>query len=71
VADFNLGFSDVITGTTSCSMASQVEITPPNDLTYAIVHASPIDACGNGTLHVSPVFAATNSTATSTTAPGP
>jgi hypothetical protein len=69
VAYFNLGFSDVPSGTTGCSMASQVEITPPNDFAYATVPVSPIDACENGTLHVSPVFASTNATATATTAP--
>jgi len=69
-AYFNVGFSDVTVGTTTCSEASQVEITPPNATSYAVVAMLPsIDACNGGTLHVSPVFASTDSTATQTTAP--
>ena len=69
-AYFNLGYNDVITGTTTCSQATQVEITPPNDTSYAVVPAFPsIDACAGGTLHVSAVFASTDSAATETTAP--
>ena len=69
-AYFNLGYNDVITGTTTCSDAPQVEITPPNATSYAVVPVFPsIDACNGGTLHVSPVFASTDSTATQTTAP--
>ncbi len=67
---FNLGYSDVVSQPPACSMASQVEITPPNDTSYAVVAVFPtIDACSNGRLHVSPVFASTNSAATQTTAP--
>lgn len=70
VAYFNAGYSDVTTANTSCSMATQVEITPPNDVSYAVVAVSPsIDACDNGTIHVSPVFASTDSSGTQTTAP--
>jgi hypothetical protein len=69
-AYFNLGYNDVITDSTGCSMASQVEITPPNDTPYVVVPVFPaIDACGGGTLHVSPVFSSTDSAATVTTAP--
>jgi hypothetical protein len=69
-AYFNLGYNDVITGTTTCSTATQVEITPPNDFSYVVVPVAPqIDACNGGTLHVSPVFASTDSSATVTTAP--
>jgi hypothetical protein len=66
---FNLGFSDVVQGTTGCSVASQVEITPPNDYSFLTVPVTTIDACGNGTMHVSAVFASSDSAATSTTAP--
>ncbi|MGO8861610.1 MAG: DUF4232 domain-containing protein [Acidimicrobiales bacterium] len=69
-AYFNLGYNDVITGSTGCSMASQVEITPPNDTAYVVVPVFPtIDACGGGTLHLSPVFSSADSSATVTTAP--
>ena len=70
-AYFNLGYNDVITDSTGCSMASQVEITPPNDTPYVVVPVFPgvIDVCGGGTLHVSPVFSSTDSAATVTTAP--
>jgi hypothetical protein len=68
-AYFNVGYSDVTTGTTSCSMATQVEITPPNDTTFSVVQVPQVNACDGGTLHASPVFASTDSAATSTTAP--
>jgi hypothetical protein len=68
-AYFNLGYNDVTQGTTSCSVSSQVEITPPNDTSYAVVSVSQINACGGGALSVSPVFASTDVPATSTTAP--
>jgi len=68
-AYFNLGYNDVTQGTTSCSSALQVEITPPNDTSYAVVPVPQINACGGGALNVSPVFAGTNVPATSTTAP--
>ena len=68
-AFFNLGYNDVTQGTTSCSSAPQVEITPPNDTSYAVVSVPQINACGNGALNVSAVFASTNLNATSTTAP--
>jgi hypothetical protein len=68
-AYFNLGYNDVVTGSTVCSQSSEVEITPPNDTSYAVVPVTPgIDACDNGALHVSPVFSSTDSAATSTTA---
>jgi len=52
-AFFNVGYSDVISGATGCSVASQVEITPPNDTSYVVVPVLPqINACGGGTLHV-------------------
>ncbi|HVC15192.1 MAG TPA: DUF4232 domain-containing protein [Acidimicrobiales bacterium] len=69
-AYFNVGFNDVQTGSTSCSSAHTVEITPPTNTTHATVGDSlGIYACNNGTLNVSAVFPATNTSATQTTAP--
>jgi len=69
-AYFNVGYSDVVTGNTSCSVAKQVQITPPNDTAHAVVPVTyQIQACNAGELHVSAVFASSNSTATVTTAP--
>lgn len=65
-AYFNLGYGDV---TGPCSMASQVEITPPSDTAHAAVPVTSLQACNNGTLTVSPVFASSNAAATETTAP--
>jgi NADH:ubiquinone oxidoreductase subunit F (NADH-binding) len=68
-AYFNVGYSDVNQGTTTCSVSTHVEITPPNDTAYSIVSVPQINACGGGTLDVSAVFASTDAAATSTTAP--
>ncbi len=68
-AYFNVGYSDVPVGTTPCAPASKVEITPPNDTSFAVVSVPQITACGGGTLHVSPVFGSTDSDAMTTTAP--
>ncbi len=69
-AYFNLGYNDVVTGTTTCSMATQIEITPPNDMLYAVAQlVAQIDVCNGGTLHVSPVFSASDSAATGTISP--
>jgi len=66
-AYFNIGFSDVPSGSqTTCPRASALIVTPPNaydHLTLAVDFA----ACDNGTLTVSPVFAP-GSAATQTTA---
>jgi hypothetical protein len=68
LAYFNLGYSDVTTGSeTTCEMATQLEITPPNATTHGIVTAS-LAVCNRGTVTVSPVFSAT-SPETQTTAP--
>jgi len=70
VAYFNLGYNDVTTGTSGCTTAAQIGITPPNDTSSVVVPLSPqIVACGGGALRVSPVFASTDSAATQTTAP--
>lgn len=69
-AYFNVGFEVVPVGTTSCSSAHEVEVTPPTNRTHATVSVGlGIEACDNGTLHVSPVFASTDTSATQTTAP--
>lgn len=69
-AYFNVGFNDVRTGTTTCSQTHRVDVTPPTNTTHATVTTSlGIDACDNGTLHVSAVFASTDTAATQTTAP--
>ncbi|MGH9044928.1 MAG: DUF4232 domain-containing protein [Acidimicrobiales bacterium] len=67
-AYFNVAFSDVA-GTGTCSTASQVEITPPNDTEHAVVPVANLAACNNGLLAVSPVFSSTNVAGTQTTAP--
>ncbi|MGO9458230.1 MAG: DUF4232 domain-containing protein [Acidimicrobiales bacterium] len=69
VAYFNVGYSDVVAVPPACSTASGVEVTPPTALTHATVHGLTIEACSDGTLHVSPVFGSTDTTGTSTTAP--
>jgi len=71
-AYFNVGYSDVTTDATTCSIAAQVAITPPGATSHAVVAVSPdVNACNGGTLDVSPVFAATDAAATMTTAPAP
>ncbi len=60
-AYFNLGYSDVPTGTeTSCPTSTTLEVTPPNSYTSTSV-AAQLGPCGNGTIAVSPVFSGTGS----------
>ncbi len=67
-AYFNVGYSDVPSGSqTTCSSASQIEITPPDDFTQ-LTTAFQATACNDGTLTFSPVFGST-SPETETTAP--
>lgn len=67
VAYFNAGYSDVMA---PCSLAGAVQVTPPGASTHAVVNVSPMmRVCDNGTLHVSAVFAASDTFATRTTAP--
>lgn len=55
---FSLAYGDVPVGNeTSCATSSQVEITPPNDATHLVMPLQ-IGPCDNGTVHVSPVYAA-------------
>jgi hypothetical protein len=67
-AYFNLAYSDVPTGTeTSCPTAAQIQLTPPGASDHDVV-AVQFQACNDGTLTVSPVFAA-GSAGSQTTAP--
>jgi hypothetical protein len=67
-AYFNLGYSDVPTGNaSSCPSSAQLEVTPPNDTSQLVVSFN-ATVCNNGTLTVSPVFAA-GSAQSQTTAP--
>lgn len=69
VAYFNVGFSDVQSGGTSCTDAQDLDVTPPAGTASATVPvASGIHACDSGTLHVSAVFSSTNSDAMKTVA---
>lgn len=68
-AYFNVGFSVVQSGSTSCTDAQNVEVTPPTGTGSATVRVPVgVHACDDGTLHVSAVFSSTDSAATQTTA---
>lgn len=55
---FALAYEDVPVGKeTSCPTSAKVEVTPPNDYTHLVVTLS-ITPCNSGTVHVSPVYAA-------------
>lgn len=55
---FTMQYEDVPVGNeTSCPTSAKAEITPPNDTKPAVVTLA-IAPCGNGTVHVSPVYAA-------------
>jgi hypothetical protein len=57
-AYFNMGYSDVPTGSqTSCPSSTSLEITPPNDTSFLTI-AAQLGPCNNGTMTVSPVFLA-------------
>jgi Domain of unknown function (DUF4232) len=57
-AAFSLTYSDVPVGTqTVCPNAAKAEVTPPNDTAFAVMTLQVAD-CGNGTIHLSPVYAA-------------
>ncbi len=58
VAAFSLNYEDVpVGGETTCPTSAKAEITPPNDTAFLTV-ALQIAPCGGGTIHVSPVYAA-------------
>ncbi len=56
-ATFSLSYEDVPVGTeTSCPTSAKAQVTPPNDTGFLVVGLQ-ADACGGGTIHVSPVYA--------------
>ena len=60
-AYFNMGFSDVPSGSaTSCPISTSLEITPPNAYNFLTIPAQ-LGPCNNGTIAVSPVFSNTGS----------
>ncbi len=60
---FNLGYSDVPTGTeTACPISANLQVTPPNSYT-SLSLAARLGPCNNGTIIVSPVFSATSAAA--------
>ncbi|HXW33712.1 MAG TPA: DUF4232 domain-containing protein [Acidimicrobiales bacterium] len=66
---FNVGYSDVPTGTESvCPTAASIQIIPPNDTGHLVVSGLNASVCNNGTLDTSPVFGP-GSPGTRTTAP--
>ena len=68
-AYFNVGFSVVQSGSTACTDAQALQVTPPTAPGSATVPVPVgIHACDTGTLHVSPVFSSTDAAATQTTA---
>jgi hypothetical protein len=65
---FNIGYSDVTTGTeSSCPTTTAVQVIPPNTTTPLTVDGQ-FNVCNAGTVDVSPVFGA-GSPETETTAP--
>jgi len=55
-ATFSLSYEDVPVGTeTSCPTSAKAEVTPPNDTGFLVVGFQ-ADACGGGTIHVSPIY---------------
>lgn len=65
---FNIGFSDVPSGSESfCPTSASLEVTPPN-ATDHLVLAATLAPCSSGTLVVSPLFLSTGG-ASQTTAP--
>jgi hypothetical protein len=58
----------VTTATTTCSTGTQLEVTPPTNTTHATLNVA-LRACDNGKIYVSPVFPATDTADTQTTAP--
>lgn len=66
---FNVGYSDVPTGTeTTCPTASSVQVIPPNDTGHLVVSGINATVCNDGALDTSPLFGP-GSPGTKTTAP--
>ena len=58
-AQFAYQFSDVPVGAeTSCPTSEQASVTMPGATTPSGIFALAIDPCGNGTIHVSPLYKA-------------
>jgi len=58
-AEFTFQFSDVVTGTeTSCPVSSTLSVTTPGAASPSTPVPLTISACNNGTVDVSPVYAA-------------
>jgi len=61
-AEFTFEYSDVVTGSeTSCAVSTTLSVTPPGGASPSTPVPLPISACDNGTIDVSPVYAATAS----------
>jgi hypothetical protein len=70
-AYFNMGYSDVPSGSeTVCPTSASLEITPPDDVNHVTI-AAQLTVCNQGTLTVSPVFAAGSAASQTTAPPGP
>jgi hypothetical protein len=68
-AYFNVGYSDVPTGSeTSCPTSASVQVTPPNAFDHLVMTAA-FGACNGGTLVVSPVFLSTGANSQTTAPP--
>jgi hypothetical protein len=70
-AYFNIGYSDVTTGTeSSCPTATALQVIPPNTTTRLTVSGR-FTVCNAGTVDVSPVFGAGSPETETTAPPGP
>jgi len=59
-AEFTYQFSDVVTGSeTTCAVSSSLSVTTPGATTASAPVTVSMSACDNGTVNVSPVYAAT------------
>jgi len=59
-AEFTYQFSDVVTGSeTACAVSSSLSVTTPGATTASAPVTLTMSACNNGTVNVSPVYAAT------------
>ncbi len=60
-AEFTFQYSDVVTGSeTSCAISSTLSVTTPGATTPSAPVPLSISACNNGTVEVSPIYAATS-----------
>jgi hypothetical protein len=59
-AEFTYQFSDVVTGSeTTCAVSSSLSVTTPGATSASAPVTVSMSACNNGTVNVSPVYAAT------------